>query len=495
MKEDENLFPPQDHSSDEKTQERENFTSGEKEPGDPTGNDNGRPEKKKRWGIALGAVLGICFLAIIGFFMSRIFLTEMPALSEDMYAFEESPEASDDKSASGTAGLKDEAGEESEQGIDEKEEPVSETENSDSKDQDIETADGKVNIITSDVSGMVKEVMPGIVSITNSEIVQYYDWFGQSYSYELPSAGSGIIIRQEGNALYIATNYHVVESASEISVGFIDDTTAEAQIQGTCEEKDLAVIRINLSDLEEETLSKIKIASIGDSSVLKVGEAAVAIGNAMGYGQSVTMGVISALDRTISVEGSEYHVIQTDAAINPGNSGGALLNGKGEVIGINSVKLASSSIEGMGYSIPMEIAKPIIEELIEKEAEVTEQKESGYLGIAGLDIDEAAAEQYGMPQGVYIAQVYAGTAAEKSGLKKGDIIYSINGEEMDGMAELKEIIEEFQPGDVIKLGVRIYINGNYENQIVKVTLGSKTDSAENPQYGDPSDAENGTVFY
>ena len=453
-----------------------------------------KPENQKNGKGILGIICGCAVLAVIGFFMSQIFFAELP--STDMIkdnqigdagnGTSDSPGKADDVQRDGSeeAAAPEEAERAQEEESTQEEDRTQESTDSEAESQGNESekasaGEGKVTVITPDVSSMVKEVMPSIVSITNTETLEYFDWFGESHSYEAPSSGSGIIIRQEGDLLYIVTNYHVIASAgnSDISIGFVDDTSADAQIQGIYESKDLAVLKVSMSDLSEETQSQIKIAALGDSTTIKTGDSAVAIGNSMGYGQSVTVGVVSALNREITVEGTEYHVIQTDAAINPGNSGGALLNSSGEVIGINSVKIASYAVEGIGYAIPMEEAQPIMEELMSQDY-VDADAEKGYLGIAGVDVDDAAAEKYGMPKGICIVQVYSGTAADHAGLKKGDIICSIDGKEMTSMAELKEIIEQHRPGDWVTLGMMVYKNGRYTEEIEEVLLGSKADSRQ-----------------
>ena len=271
------------------------------------------------------------------------------------------------------------------------------------------TGDGVVSI--------VEQCMPSIVAITNMSQVQYQNWFGQVQKYEVPSAGSGIIVGENKDYLYIATNNHVVESATTLTIRFSDDTTASAEIKGTDVSTDLAVIQVKKADIDSGTLSKIKVATLGDSSKIKVGSQAIAIGNALGYGQSVTAGYISALEREVTTQdensGNSYtnKLIQTDAAINPGNSGGALLNKNGEVIGINSSKYNDTAVEGMGFAIPSNTAKPIIEDLITKE-QVSDDK-AAYLGIHGENVTAAVTEAYNMPEGVFVKEVFKGTAAEQ----------------------------------------------------------------------------------
>lgn len=326
-----------------------------------------------------------------------------------------------------------------------------------------------------DVSQVVENVMPSVVSITNVGTQTYNNMWGQQGTYESQSSGSGIIVGQNDTELLVVTNNHVVSGADTISVGFIDETSVNAKIKGTDSSTDLAVIAIPISDISSDTLDKIKVAVLGDSTALKVGEPAIAIGNALGYGQSVTTGVISALNREVTVDSVTNELIQTDAAINPGNSGGALLNIKGEVIGINSVKYSSTEVEGMGYSIPISTATPIINELMNKETKnKVDESESSYLGITGVDVSESVAQVYSMPVGVYVAQVSQGTAAEKAGLKKGDIITSIEGEKVSGMEDLKEQLEYYAAGTEVELEVQRANGGEYKSETIKVTLGKKT---------------------
>lgn len=327
-----------------------------------------------------------------------------------------------------------------------------------------------------DVSEVVEAVMPSVVSITNIGTQTVSDLFGQRGTYENESSGSGIIIGENDTELLIVTNNHVVTGADTITVTFIDDTTINAQVKGTDPDIDLAVIAIPLSDIPEATSSQIKIAVLGDSSNLTVGEPAIAIGNALGYGQSVTTGVISALDREVTVENVTNSLIQTDAAINPGNSGGALLNMQGEVIGINAVKFASSQVEGMGYAIPVSSATPIINELMNKETRVkVDTVDSSYLGIAGVDVTEEVAANYNMPIGVYIAQVVEGSAAESAGLITGDIITAFDGNTVTSMSGLQEQMKYYAAGTVVDIEVQSSENGQYIGKVISVTLGKKTE--------------------
>ena len=333
-----------------------------------------------------------------------------------------------------------------------------------------------------DVTGVVKEVMPCVVSI-NNRYVEKMSFWGQVYSSEARSAGSGFIVGKNETELLLVSNQHVVASAEELTVQFVDGTQAQAQIKGVDVDKDLAVIAVQLEDIEADTMSKISIAKLGDSDSLTVGEPAIAIGNALGYGQSVTTGVVSALDRAIastdnmetaSTGDTEINTfIQTDAAINPGNSGGALLNMKGEVIGINSNKIGGSAVEGMGYAIPISDVKPIIENLMNKQPKVDEDKR-GYLGITGVDVKADYSELYDLPKGVYVSSVVEGAAADQAGIMRGYIITALNGEEIESMLELKEALSYYAAGDTVELSVMKMMSQGYEEDTVSVTLGKQS---------------------
>lgn len=331
--------------------------------------------------------------------------------------------------------------------------------------------------VGNDVSDIVDAVMPSIVAITNISQAEYSSFWGGTKTYEVPSAGSGIIVSQNDEYLYVATNNHVVEGATSLTVTFCDDSTVSAEVRGTDPSTDLAVIQVALASIDEETLGNIKAATLGNSDELKVGQASIAIGNALGYGQSVTTGCISALNREVSVSDSGSNtnytaeLIQTDAAINPGNSGGALLNAAGEVIGINSVKYSDTQVEGIGYAIPISTAIPIIEDLITKEK--VDESDSAFLGIAGVDVTQDVAATYNMPTGVYIAQVNAGAAAEQAGIQKGDIITSFDGREVTSMEELSTRMQYYKAGETVEVTIMRASDGEYIEQTVSVTLGSK----------------------
>lgn len=327
-----------------------------------------------------------------------------------------------------------------------------------------------------DVSDIVDEVMPSMVAVTNVSEREYRSFWGVQ-SYETPSLGTGIIVGQDADNLYIVTNNHVVSGAKSLTVTFDDDATVSAEIRGTDPYTDLAVIMISLDSIEKSTMDSIKVATLGDSDILRVGQASIAIGNALGYGQSVTTGCISALNREVTVSDSESgtnytaDLIQTDAAINPGNSGGALLNAAGEVIGINSVKYADTDVEGIGYAIPISTAMPIIEELIET-GEV-DRSNSAYLGIVGVDVTNDVSETYGMPTGVFVAQVAEGSAAEQAGVRHRDIITTFDGYSVASMEELSMRLQNYRSGDTVEVIVQRASESGYEELTLSVTLGSK----------------------
>ena len=333
--------------------------------------------------------------------------------------------------------------------------------------------DGSVVTVVSDVSDVVEEVMPAIVSIDN-HYTEKISYWGQSFSQEADASGSGIIVGQNDTELLIVTNYHVIADTERLTVQFVEGGKAEASVKGTDAEMDLAVIAVPLDSIDKDTRQAIAIATLGDSDELKVGEPAIAIGNSLGYGQSVTTGVISALNRTIELsDGSDGTFIQTDAAINPGNSGGALLNVKGEVIGINSNKIGGSAIEGMGYAIPISSASPIIADLMLKETKnKVAEDERGYLGITGITVTEDV-EMYGIPKGVFITQVYDNTAASAAGLKKGDIITELDGEKITSMDELQRELEFHATGETVEIIIMTASNNGYVSKSIQLTLGGR----------------------
>ena len=328
--------------------------------------------------------------------------------------------------------------------------------------------------VTSDVSDIVENTLPSIVSITNMSVQEVQNFFGGISQQESESAGSGIIISQNDSELLVVTNNHVVEGSDTLTVTFNDGNSVEAQIKGTDSARDLAVVAVPLDKISDDTMNAIKVATLGDSDSLKVGEPAIAIGNALGYGQSVTTGIVSATGRTIDGFDGEY--IQTDAAINPGNSGGALLNANGEVIGINSAKINSSAVEGMGFAIPISDASDVIQNLMNKETRSkVSDEERGYLGIKGYDVSEEGAQMYNMPTGVYVKEVMSGGGAEKAGLTKGSIITGFEGSSISGMSSLQEQFQYYKAGEEVTLTVQIPDkNGEYTEKDIKVTLGKNS---------------------
>lgn len=325
-----------------------------------------------------------------------------------------------------------------------------------------------------DATDVVEEVMPAMVSILN-KYTERITYFGQPLEQEGEAGGSGIIVGENDTELLIATNYHVIENAKQLTVHFIDDSDVKAVVKGSDPDMDLAVIAVKLSDMDEDTLDAIRIAKLGDSDSLKLGESVIAIGNALGYGLSVTGGYVSALDREVEMDdGSKGTFIQTDAAINPGNSGGALINMQGEVIGINSNKIGGTIIEGIGYAIPISAAEPILSDLMSYETrEKVEDSQVGYLGIIPQTVTTDAAELYGMPEGVYISQVEEGTPAAEAGLLKGDIIKKIDTRKVSTAEELREQLKYYEAGETIEITVMRSVEGEYEERTVSVTLGER----------------------
>lgn len=327
--------------------------------------------------------------------------------------------------------------------------------------------------IVTDVSAIVENAMPSVVAINNTMLYQANSWFGPTQTYEVPSSGSGIIVGQNDEELLIVTNNHVVADSNNLSVVFIDDQSVEATIKGTDADSDLAVVAVPLSSIPAETLSQISVAKIGDSDSLKVGQGVIAIGNALGYGQSVTVGYVSALNREVKTEESSTRtLLQTDAAINPGNSGGALLNMQGELIGINAAKYSSTEVEGMGYAIPISQATDIINELMNRKTRnAVEESKQGYLGIQGKNIDETAAREFGMPRGVYVYKILDDGAAAQSTLREKDIITKFDGQSIRSMTDLQDLLTYYEGGETVTLTVQSLADGQYAERSVDVTLG------------------------
>ena len=371
-----------------------------------------------------------------------------------------------------------------------------ESDDSDSKEES--TAKGSL-----DVSDIVEETMPSIVSITTKsveEVQSYYGMFGQYGAYspeqrEVQGSGSGIIIGKNDTELLIATNYHVVDGAETLSVGFCDSTACEAKVKGYDSEKDLAVVAVSLDDIDSDTMDAISIATIGNSDNLKVGEQVVAIGNALGYGQSVTTGIVSAKNRQLNSDdtvgdydsdsNSATNLIQTDAAINPGNSGGALLNMNGEVVGINSAKLASTEVEGIGYAIAISDVTDTIESLMNEETR-DKVEDHGVLGITVQTVDSAVTEAYGVPEGVLVREVTEGGAADDAGIEARSIITKFAGKTVTTKEQLVDFLSYYEPGEDVELTIEVPDGKEYKEETVTVTLGKSEDT----QNADSKDSQN-----
>lgn len=342
------------------------------------------------------------------------------------------------------------------------------------------------SVVTSDVSSVVENVMPSIVSITNMSVQEVQNFFGGTSKQESESAGTGIIISQNDSELLVVTNNHVVAGSNTLTVTFADGNSVEANIKGTDSEYDVAVVAVPLDSISEDTKKAISVATLGDSTELKVGEPAIAIGNALGYGQSVTTGVISALNRSVSETNettgetteSSVKLIQTDAAINPGNSGGALVNASGEVVGINSSKLVGDSVEGVGYAIPISDVSDLIENLMNQETKTkVAEADQGAIGIKGMSVSTEYSQQLNMPEGAYVSKVTKGGGAEKAGMTRGCIITGINGTTVSSMDDLQEQLQYYAKGDEVELTIQVpQSNGEYQEQSVNVTLGAKQTS-------------------
>lgn len=342
------------------------------------------------------------------------------------------------------------------------------------------------SVVTSDVSSVVENIMPSIVSITNMSVQEVQNYFGGTSKQESESAGTGIIISQNDSELLVVTNNHVVAGSDTLTVTFADGNSVEANIKGTDSEYDVAVVAVPLDSISEDTKKAISVATLGDSTELKVGEPAIAIGNALGYGQSVTTGVISALNRSVSetdqttgeTTESSVKLIQTDAAINPGNSGGALVNASGEVIGINSSKLVGDSVEGVGYAIPISDVSDLIENLMNQETKTkVAEADQGAIGIKGMSVSTEYSQQLNMPEGVYVSEVTKGGGAEKAGMTRGCIITGINGTTVSSMDDLQEQLQYYAKGDEVELTIQVpQSNGEYQEQSVTVILGAKQTS-------------------
>ena len=350
------------------------------------------------------------------------------------------------------------------------------------------TVTGSTMAVVTDVTAVVEEVMPAMVMIHNNYTASA-SYFGYVQQEEATASGSGIIVGENDSELLIATNYHVIEGADTLEVIFSDDSTVEAVVKGTDSSMDLAVIAVMLDDISSDTKDSIKVATLGNSEALKLGEPAIAIGNALGYGQSVTTGVISAVNREVEIsEGTTQTFIQTDAAINPGNSGGALLNLQGEVIGINSNKIGGDTIEGMGYAIPISVAQPIIDKLMNEQTLIkVSSEERGYIGISGVSVTSDVSAYYGIPQGVYVAEVSNGGGAQAAGIQKGDVITEFDGNEITSMDDLQTRLQYYAQGTEVTVTVMRQNGQDYVASTYNVTLGG---APSNSQDADSNAGEN-----
>ncbi len=330
--------------------------------------------------------------------------------------------------------------------------------------------------IGNDVSGIVEECMPSVVSINVVSEVQAYSWFGGRQTYEAKGSGSGIIVGENDDEYLIVTNDHVIEDAKQVEVTFIDGESVSVAVKGSDSATDIAVLAAKKSDIKDSTRSSLKVATVGDSTVLKPGQGVIAIGNALGYGQSVTVGYVSAVDREVSLDqNTTKKLIQTDAAINPGNSGGALINMKGEIIGINEAKLSSTEVEGIGYAIPISQVLDVIETFSSMETrEQVDEADRGYLGIQGVNVDSAMAGQYDMPTGVYVYRILEGTGAANSDLQEKDIITKVDGMTVSDMSALQNKLAYYKAGETITLTVRRLEGSNYVEKEIQLTLGSRS---------------------
>ena len=356
-----------------------------------------------------------------------------------------------------------------------------------------QTTSSDSNSSSSDGSGqgtvaeVAKNAMPSVVTISTMSVEEMRSFFGGTQQYEVEGAGTGVIVGENDTELLIATNNHVVEGATSLSVGFIDEESVEGEVKGTDVNNDLAVVSVKLSDIPEDTMNQIKIATVGDSDDLQLGDQVVAIGNALGYGQSVTSGYVSALDRDLTLtdqSGTTINstgLIQTDAAINEGNSGGALLNMKGELIGINEAKSSSTStgaaVDNIGFAIPIDKAEESLQQLMNlKTREKVDASQASYLGIRGEDVSAEASELYGIPTGAVITEVVENGPADQAGVKKGDILTELDGRSISSMAQLQDVLQYYAAGETVDLVVQRSDNGEYQAQTLSITLGSADDA-------------------
>ena len=418
-------------------------------------------------------------------------------------ADDKSDEKTDDADDQSDDGKKDDADDKSD---DKKDDADDKSDDADDKSEDENADDAEVfdaipvveadedAIITTDVSNIVENSMPSIVSVISESVEEVQTYYYGVQEFEATEAGSGIIVAQNDEELLIATNSHVVDEAQELTVGFTVEAEDEenlvvpAKIKGMDKNYELAVLAVRLEDIDEDVREQLKIATLGSSEDLKVGQAAVAIGNALGYGQSVTCGIISALDREVTIDNFSKELILTDASINLGNSGGALLNSRGQVVGINVAKESGDSAEGMGYSIPIDTAIPVLKNLINKETrDQMDNSERGYLGATVVDVSSDAKELYNMPEGAFVYEVNEDSAAEEAGIRKGDVITKFDGESVTGKDDLIDKMCYYAVGETVTLEVQTANGGEYESREVEVTLQKSTLPAEETDDGDDSD--------
>ena len=453
---------------------------------------------KVAFAIALAAVFGVCAGAG-AYGISRVSRTsvaeadeETTESSEDGTTLQIAEGDTEDSSAEDSSSASSEASTES----------TDSTEDGSSLGLSISDDTAQESVITQ----IVADDMPSIVAVYNNYTETTQDFFGQTYSQDATSTGSGIIIGETDTELLIVTNNHVVADENSLEVQFVDESTAEANIKGTDSDMDLAVIAVSLDNLSDDTKNAISIATLGSSDNLKVGQSVIAIGNALGYGQSVTTGVVSALDREIqdSDSGTTNKFIQTDAAINPGNSGGALIDLNGNVIGINSSKIGATTVEGMCYAIPISDAIPVIEDLMSQSTKTTVSEEDrGYLGISGVSVTSQVSSAYNMPEGVYVASIAEGSGAADSDLQKGDIITKLDGSTVGDMEELQSQLRYYAAGDTVTLTIeRAGEDGNYEEMTVEVTLSdssvledSSSSSSTESQESSGNGSSQGQYYY
>lgn len=408
---------------------------------------NGKTKKKRRFGFLKLLVAAILFGLISGAAFQGYYMLTNPHTSEEDAI--EADTTEDDKQADEVA------------------------QTGDSSDTII-PATTTTGGVVADVSDVVSKVMPSIVAINSTANITGRDFFGRMYTKKEESSGSGIIVGQNNSSILIVTNNHVIDNADTVQVVFSDESKANAEVKGADSKTDLAILTVDMADLSEDTAATIKIARIGSSDEVEPGEMAIAIGNALGYGQSVTVGYISAVNREVTIDNVTQTLIQTDAAINPGNSGGALLNAAGEVIGINSEKSVDVSVEGMGYAIPISKAIPMINELINRQ--VVSAGEQGFLGIdasTAQDVTEVYAKRFNMPIGVYVNDVIENSPAEAAGLKQGDIITGLDGVQIETIQDLIEALSYKRQGQKVKLIIQVKENGEYTEKTLEITLGKK----------------------